>query len=507
MSLLAAVFLCGLNLFADSPPFFDWAVLWSGSWEESRTLHNRGEIKVSILSPGLMLRGGLLDRRTMNFELGPPQGDSWSDIWGDPERWVTNLTAGLYHKSTGSRLLFGVLDEWGLSARTRNPWIRSPPYAENHKPVMADLRTAASSTREDQAYLYLSSPYLNLSKDDDIKLRGFVSAQTEIEDFKPAFSGGLDFVLKRKTGFLLESFYTQAMLPPRKSSTWFSNPPPLPEREFRFSAIGVLFYSPLISVSSDWAYSETFAWGMDIYGNLGLCLTPSLPFGNRARPISFSFAADGAGERLVYRDGVSHGAGFRSAGKIEWKGKRNSLFRVNSVLRGPGIGEDFNRSSSGLFFRFPAANKSSPPVRFTRVSLTADRNATNPEKISDGLSGYLGISMKIPKLEINAPIGINFSGFVKGLTTSMDTPFPYPISKEPWDFDTSGAACELIWSPWNFQFRFKLGYTTYAKKDEIWDVSLSSAVRLKYGRLSIKTASSDFPEKWDWTVSWRLEKR
>ena len=498
---LAVGFLWGAALFAEDAsakqPFLDWTLLWSGSWEESKTLHNRGEIKLNFLPPGLALRGEVLDRRTMNFELDPP--------WGDPEKGVSNFAGGLYHKPTGSRLLYGVLDEWGLSARIRNPWIRSAPYAENHKPLIADLKTAASNTKEDEAYLYLSSPFINLFQ--STKMRGFAAVQTGIGDFTPAFSGGLDAAFTKKTGLLLEAFYTGATLPPTKNNTWFSNPPPLPEREFRLYAVGLLYNSPDFSVSSDLAYSETFAWGADIYGNLGISITPSLPFGSITRPLSVSFAVDGAGERFVYRDGANHGAGFRNAGKIEWKGKRNSLFRANTVLRGPGIGEDFNRSSSGLYYRFPAANKGSPPVRLTRVSLTADRNAVNPDKISDGLSGTVGISIKLPQAVKNSPLGVNFSGSIKGLAASDGSPSPYPVSEEPWDFDTAGAACELVWSPLNLQFRSKLGYTAYEKKDEKWDFSISAAARFKHGRLSLKASSPNFPEKWNWTVSWRLEKK
>jgi hypothetical protein len=498
--LFAVVFLCGAGLFAEnSIPSFNWSLLWSGSWEESKTLNNRGEIKLNFLTPGLVVRGGVLDRRPLNFELAPP----WSAIWGDPEKRITNFTGGLYHKPTGSRLLYGVLDEWGLPARIRNPWIRSAPYPENHKPIIADLKTAASSTKEDEAYLYLSSPLFTLPR--NIKMKGFVSAQMEIEDHKPAFGGGLDFTFAKKTGLLLETFYTQAALPPTKSSSWFSDPPPLPERDFRLSAAGLLFNSPNFSVGTDWAYSETFAWGSDIYGNLGVTLTPSLPFGVKERPLSVSFAADGAGERFIYRDGANHGAGFRSAGKVEWKGTGSSLLRLNTTVRGPGLGEAFNRSSSGLLYRFPARTKKSSSVRLTRVSLSVDRNAVNPQKINDSLSGNLGISFFFPQMAKTGPLGVYFSGSVKVLA-SDDSPSPYPgIEKR--DFDTAGASCEFTLSPRNFQIKTKTGYSAYAKKDGIWDFSISAAARFKHGRLSIKAAASDFPEKWDWTISWRVEKR
>jgi hypothetical protein len=512
LSFFAAILLCGAVVFAESHAQialqdFDWNLLFSGSWEESKTLHNREEFRLSFIPSGLSLRCGVLDRRTLNFDLGPPEGESWGAIWGDPERAVTNFLGGLYHRPTGSRLLLGVIDEWGLSARIRNPWIRSPPYAENHRPLMADLKTAASATKNDEAYLYLSSPVFNISP--NVKLRGFVSAQTEIENFTPVLAGGMDLSLPEKTNILLEVFYTGAMLPPTKRNTWFSYPPPLSEREFDLYAAGFLFSNPLVAVSSDFALSETFAWGTDIYGNFGITLTPLLPFGRRVRPLAVSIAVDGAGERLMYRDGVDHGEGFRSAVKIEWKDIRSSLLRFNTVLRSPGVGEDFSRSSTSLYYRFPAVNwnreNGSFPVRVTRVSLTADRNADNPQKINDRLSGHVGFSVNLQQLGISTPLRINFSGSIRGMAEA-EKPSPYPVLGDLRVYDTSGINCEFIWSPKNFQLRSRLGYTNNSENEDKWDVSLSAAARFRHGRISLKTASPDFPENWNWTVSWRFEK-
>jgi hypothetical protein len=512
LTLLAAGFLSGAVLVAANPAqtedvaakdIVDWTLFWSGSWEESAsinlggTLYNRAGIKLNFIPPGLALRAEFLGRNVINFELDPP--------WTTPGKDVANYNGGLYHKDTGSRLLLGVLDEWGLPARIRNPWIRSPPYAENRKPVIADLKTAASSTKEDEAYLYLSSPFLELPR--NIRLRGFASAQTEFEQFTPAISGGLDFVFSGKTGLMLETFSTWGTLPPSKTSTWFSDPPPLPERDFGLFAAGLVFYNPLVSLSADWAFSETFAWGTDIYANMGVCFTPSLPFSGKSRPLSVSFAVDGAGERFVYRDGANHGSGFRNAAKVEWKGKRNSLFRASTVLRGPEAGGDFNRSSTSLSYRFPAANKNSPPVRLTRVSFAMDRNAENPAKINEGYSANMGISIKLPQSLTNSPLGLNFHGTYKELAVSTESPPPYPVFGETRSFNTASGACEFTWSPRIFQFRAKFGYSAYEGKDDKFEVSFGAAARFKYGRLGFKAVSADFPEKWTCSVSWRLENR
>jgi len=502
-----------------------WGLLWSGSWEEdtsttedfqalSGTLHNRGEIKLrffpnekkhGLLSPEFMLRGQVIDRHALDFSLDPP--------WGNPDKDITDFNGGLYHKQTGSRLLYGVLDEWGLSARIRNPWIRSPPYAENHKPLMADLKTAVSSTKEEEAYLYLSSPYFELFP--NTKLRGFISGQTETEQVTPAFSGGVDLTFPKNMGLLLETFYTGKILPQTKPKTWFSDPPPLPEREFNLYSAGVLFTSPLFSASSDYALSDTWVWGKDNYCNFGVTLTPLLPFEDitgKARPLAISLAADGAGERFIGRDGTNIKPGYRGAAKIEWKSRNNSLFKLSTVLRSAGSDEEINRSSADIYYRFPnsAANRKLP-VRLTRISLSADRNSENSEKVMDSFSGTIGLGINLNQRNkknklVNSPLGITFTGTLKGITTSEDSPFIYPVSShDAWDWDSASVNCEFYWSPFNLQLRSRVGVSIYPEKDEKWDFSISTTIKFKQFKLSLKAASPDLPEKWNWTVSWLLQ--
>jgi len=502
--------MCGT---AEALPQFNWGLLWSGSWEENTfssdpalreapelagTLQNRGDIRLHLL-PWFTLRSQILDKHPLDFGIDPP--------WGDPVKGITNFNGGLYHKGTGSRLLFGVLDEWGLSARTRNPWIRSPPYAEIHKPLMADLKTAVSSTKKDEIYLYLSSPYLEIVP--NIKLRGFISAQTEAENFTPAFSGGADLSFSKTSNLTLETFYTGKTLPQKNGKSWFSDPPPLPQREFHLFSAGVLYSNQLISASSDFAFSETFAWGNDIYCNFGITLTPPINSSGKSRPLSFSLAVDGAGDRFTGRDGSSVDAGFRSAAKIEWKGKSNSLLRINTILRSSGIEDQFNRGSAGFYYRFPsnAANLKFP-VRLTRISFSADRNAENQLKINDSFSGSFAFNINPPKI---SPLGITLSGAFKGETSSEDIPFIYPIfvgdKNNPWDWKSASIHCELYWSPLNIQLKSKVGLSFFPEKDEKWDFMISAAVRFRQCRITLKAASPDFPEKWNWTVSWKLEKK
>jgi hypothetical protein len=531
--LLTAVLVQAQNAPAGKP-MFTWDLLWAGSWEENKALINRGDFRLGATGPGLSLRAQALDKRTLNFKLEQP--------FGDPAKAVNNTLFGLYHKATGSRLLYGVLDEWGLPARIRSPWIRSAPYTENHKPIMADLKTGTSSTKNPETYLYLSGPAFTLF---DASIRGFTSAQVSTEgELFPAFSGGLSFRGNKnsfwgdKFEMLLEGFYTGAQLSAKQSTSWFSDPPPLPDREFRLGAAALMIAMPYFLLASDWAWSETFAYGNGVYGNVGIRLNPPLlrnnggkPGGKGSPPWSLSLAADGMGERYVGRDGTNTGGGFRTAGKVERKGPRSSLFRVNTSLRSAVIGDDFNRSSSGIYYRFPAQaarnqNNTDFPLRLRRISFNADRNASDLGKIHDSVDGTLGLSLSLPPMLLPPiflpspsgktpsknprpkmyPLSINFSSTVKFLGSAVEPPSPYPFFSSAGEFESAKTSCEILWSPGIFQLRTRLAHTAFEKKDDLWEASFSTAIRFKRGRFSAKAASPDFPEKWNYTISWRLEK-
>jgi len=501
--LLPAILICAENTAKEPGPpkqlTFNWDLLWAGSWEEGKTLHNRGDFKFGLTPPGLLLRGQAIDRRTLNFELDPP--------WGDLSKTVTNASLGLYHKATGSRLLYGILDEWGLPARIRSPWIRSAPYTENHKPVMADMRTAVSSTKEPEAYLYLSSPRMVFFEKNalPLALRGFASGQLKTGDtegnFFPAFSGGLETLLGKNTELLLEGFYTGAQLPARSGSAWFCDPPPLPERDFRLGAAALMLNTPYVSFSSDWAWSETFAWGKGLYGNFALRL------GNK--PWRFSLAGDGASVRFSDRGGATADAGFRLAAKGEYFWPRSGLLRLQSSLRSPGLDEGFNRGGFSAYFRpsapTAAARRNKPNlIRFSRSSLGVSRDARNPEKTADTL---------------NALAGFNFGSLSTVLSFSLhslssldgDSGIP-PLFEPPFfeNFDSFKVSGQVGWKPLNFRFgsldlRAALGYTIRAKKDNFWEPSLNCSFRPgKWGRIGLRIASTDFPEKWNYTLSWRF---
>jgi hypothetical protein len=444
---------------------FSWDLLSTGSLEDGKTLTGRGDLRLHLDRPGLTLRTQLVDKRTLD--------DTW-------KTGNTAFSGGLYHEPTGSRILYGIQDEWGLPARIRNPWARAVPFAENHKTSINDLKTEPSTTKEEEFYLLLKSPRLG-------PFSGFASVLMD-QDLNLALGSGAGVQINKQLSFAAEGFYTRRKLSPRNSSAWFDLSPPLPARDFQIYALGLVFSAPFIDLASDWAYSETFAYGRDLYGSLGLRL--------RKPPWTLSLGFDGAGNRYVGRDGSAPGAGFRAAGRIERRGKRSGLFRLGVTLRSPGLGSSFERGSYLVSYRFPRLSRNFP-VNPSRVSLSLNRNASNREKIEDRLEGTMGFTL--------GPVRPALSVSVTGFTTAERAPAAFPAPKSFGDPHSAAFSGELSYPVRIFLIKTKLGYTARKEKDGVWETSLSLTARQKPGRFSLKIASPELPEKWTWEISWRLE--
>jgi hypothetical protein len=371
-------------------------------------------------------------------------------------------------------LLYGPLDEYGLAARIRNVWAKSVPFVEYHRSSVRDLKTEASSTAQDMSYLYLASPVLDLSAL-GASLPGLGAfAYGELDEgLNPAFGGGLLARWGKKASLSAEGFYTGRELAPRKVQSWFSAPPPLPQREFRVAALGLVFLSPHFALASDLAWSETFAYGRGLYGNAGLRVT--------FNPWIFSLAADGAGDRFTGRDGAAAGPGFRTAARVERKGKKSSLLRLSGTFRSPGWGEDIDRFTLSAYYRFPAPRTGAFPLGISRLSFALDRDMRESGPPM-GYEALLGLRLWF--------VGAAFSGALGG--------------------GTGKASGELSWYPGRFQLRTKLGWTLEGDGEKVWDASIYGALRWKWGRISVKIAATELPrpapENFTYTLSCRLEK-
>jgi hypothetical protein len=466
-------------------------VLYAGSAsfdmsKNSGTLENRIDGRFFLPLRTFYLQAELLERNPFPLDSFTAENLNWG--------------AGLYHKGAGSRLLYGTLDEWGLSARIRNPWIRSAPFVERHQPSGSDLKQEFSATKEAKAVLFLASPdlsFFNGASGTTTSVSGFASATLD-GALNPALSGGAEVHFTRKTSVRVEGFWTGKNLPPRAASGWFSEKPALPERAFHVVAMAFLWASPWASVSSDWAFSETAVFGRGAYGNIGIRIGK--------KPWLFSFAIDGTGDRFVGSDGFVPGQNARIAGKIEWYGKRSSLFRVSTSLRSSGMGDlfeadcdasdvfaesRFERSSTDVYYRFPA--QMDLPVRITRISLSADRNVEEGKVPQDAYKGEIG--MQWWKLRSS------FSFALTGMSGDNSSPYPVP---EQWRFDSARITGSATYNTGIFKFGINVGYTASAKTGRA-DGSFSVALQKKRRRFAVKIATGEFPAIWEFSLSGRFE--
>jgi hypothetical protein len=458
-------------------PDFSANALWTGSWDLSGNLINRGDFRLGAF--GLVARGQVLDKRPGFFSEGR-EDRAVEDI---------ALSGGLYHKRTGSRLLYGALEEWGLPSRLRNPWGKAASFVDTRRPMAADLRAEPSSTAADEAYLYLGSPWLNLFSP-NASFRPYTSIQFD-GDFNRLFAAGLDTRLPGKTALRAEALYAARHLAPRAASAWFSETPPLPGRDTALYGAGLFFTSPFFSAAADGALSETFAWGRGLYGSLALRL------GNK--PWELNLAASGADTRFVDRGGTAVGAGFRTAGCFEWKWKRASYIRGGAELRSPGYGEDFDRSAVSLYYRFPSNLRTGGalPFRPVKVSVGISRDARNRAKVLDKAEAGIGFNL--------GRFGFGFDGSITGIDTAETAnpwPFPVPVSKE---FGNAKISGDVFYPAGMLTFRTKAGYAVADKKPSVWDFSLSAAIRGRLGRFTLKISASEFPHEWACSLSWRLQ--
>jgi hypothetical protein len=465
---------------------FTWDLLWSGSWFDeagstsSGTLLNRGDLWIGMPRQNLYLRFQLLDKRQGKF-------------WEPGEKGIFNPGAGLYYEGEGdfsfigpSRLLWGIQDEYGLPARINNVWAKSVPYVEYHKPASRELKTETSSTKKPETHLYLGFPVVG-------PFSGYAMINLD-EELDPAYGGGTELRWDKGGMFRLEGFYTQKKLASRKAQSWFSDSPPLPERDFRIYALGTVLNTSAFALASDLAYSETFAYGRDIYANF------ALRFGSR--PWRFSIAADGAGSRFVGRDGSAVQEGFRTGGRLERLGTRSGLFKISGDFRGPEFGESFEQGSVSLYFRPSSQTKKKNvlPQGLSRISFSLHRDGRTREKTKDSAEASAGFNL--------GPFRTVVTGVYTALTSfdPEDDPFPLPLSPAFGAYDSAKLSGEVSWSPGVFQLRARWGYAMQKEKESVWEASFYGSAKIgKYSRLSLKIAAPVFPREWNYTLSWRFE--
>jgi hypothetical protein len=473
--IIAALFLIATCLWAEDTDeagnvkeLFKFSLFESGSWVQGGNLTNR--IDLRLYAPlGLTFRAQATDRR-----LTPP--------WEHPDSGVTALGTALYHKGTGSRLLYGLVETAGLPNRTRNIWAHSAPWFESHQLSTADLKTSAGDAEASETYIELLSPPARL-------FNGGLSLRLD-SNAEAVFVGRGEMRLPHNSSVRLEGLVTKRVLEERGMSQWFSDKPYLPERKFGFYALSAVFANPYISFAADFARSEVFAWGADIYVNAALRIG--------YLPWRVSVAADGAGKRFSGSDGASTGAGFRAAAKFEWEGYRNMLFRAHSVLWAAAWQEPFDRGTIGIYLRLPQ-NKNYL-VKLSRVSLGFERDARKPERITDGID--------IDAAFVAGPFRPSLGIAAKQHTVAKPGDYinPFPSYTPEHRFDSVKFSATVSCQIYIVALNGSVAYTLTDGKEPLLISSVGAGVSGKLGRISLKLTNNVKTGDWTYTLSWRLQR-
>jgi len=234
------------------------------------------------------------------------------------------------------------------------------------------------------------------------------------------------------------------------------------------------------------------------------------------RPWRLSLAGDGVGGRFADRSGATTNTGFRLAARGERFWPRSGLLRFQCNLRSSSLEEAFDRGSFSIYYRpsaptAAARRQNTSLIRFTRASLSLNRDARNKDKTADTLNALSAFNVGPFSTVFTFALNNNSS-----LGGDGENLFQYPLFET---FESFKAGGELIWrapnlrigeivSAGSFELRTRLGYTVRADKDPILDFSVNCSFRPgRWGRVSLRIASTDFPEKWNYSLSWRFETR
>jgi hypothetical protein len=443
--------------------------LWTSSWEHEKDLINRFDLKLGIPGPGLLFRGQLINERSAPFV-------ETDDV---P---LTALAAAMYHTKTGSRFLYGKIDETGLSARLKNIWLHGVPLQTNHSPSSSDLTTAPSSTKNEGYFFYLGSPRLG-------PLRLFSSIYFE-DDVKPLYIAGIDYYFDPKIWMKIEALYTEQIVPARQPSAWFAEEAWLPERKSRLYGGSINFNHLFWGISGDAAFSETFAFGTGWYGNLAFRL------GNK--PWRFQAGFDIVDGAFTDRDGKISDNGMRAGIQFEAWGKAGAFFKMTANVQGLNFDKSLAKSRFAASYYFPVPTNS--VVRISRIYFNLDGNSL--EQVTPGSAAKTGFGLYI------GPILATSEASFHGDDTHNKNALPRFEDFKEWD--TLSISEELQYRINIWTLRTKFTYSIEEKKDEKIDsyaLQFYGAANWKWGRISGTFRFDEFPDEWTFTIRCQLRNK
>ncbi|MDR0910148.1 MAG: hypothetical protein LBM77_10330 [Spirochaetaceae bacterium] len=458
------IFTLAASLFA-----LDTSLLMQGSWAWDKKMENRldGSLEMSGIKGRLLLN----DARPSAF---------WEKTTWESGAGQSGLGLGLYHRGSGSRLLYGALNNAGLPARLANPFSGNVHWASSYKATESELKKEASR-KETEIYGLFSSPWWTLPQ--DIKIMGFAQIQTEFEQ-RISYDAGSELIFSdakgRRQHLGIEFFNQFSTLEALKATGWFSKTYPLPQRRSNIYGGHAFYLFPGLEIQADGAISETEFWGRGCFGSTAVefnsKLAPFIPWNWKLH-----LAIEGINDHFTDAKGKSGKGGIRGGLKYEHLLKKSETYRADIQFHWKA-NEDSLKIKTNAVYRFPS-----------NVYL----GLFHPVQI--GLSYDSGTEAKE-----QSTIAGHFNFLIKPLSTKLYAAyapaFESPSSEK--GFFKTGCNLKLNLKP--LYLTFGTGYHT---KDGV-DTSLGITYKKPHWTLGAK-AGCNWPlegttPKWSVNLNWRV---
>ena len=288
-----------------------------------------------------------------------------------------------------------------------------------------------------------------------------------------------------------EAFFTQGILGARRSETWFSPAPPLPERRHSLGALSIVVDAFESQCYFGGAYSDAEAQGKGAY----LAAVADLVFG----PFRVVAGTDAATPRFIDTTGEETGKKIRSILHLRHAGPKGGslLVRAESVFEG----ETANPKELTLDGAYRFAPRESPSFfRLLEMSAEAAKAVQESEKHGYRLKtgARLGLGPAIATLGTSLMMDADMRRNECGLSTKTD----FSIGK----FSVSVSAGAFADEAWKPKWAGSLGVAATVAGGLImarWETDEPACWERLVGVLPSKSPLGP----WSFSLSWRFRER
>jgi hypothetical protein len=450
----------------------------SGSWLGLETWENRGDLLFDVAPWGLGFRTMVLTSGKLGAENG---GETVEH---------NSMNGGLYHKQSLSRLLWGPLQFKGLEARTKNIWLRSPPFPDYREATLADLDESAGPQKPPQAYLALGTPTSG-----PLRLYGSALLDPTLpldSQNGPVVTVGSEYRGRGASLGRIEGLYTYRTLQERRVDTWFSESPPQPSQGMSFGALGWALLSPTLALAADGALSHAPLRGYGGYGNGGL------RWGSDPLRLSLSYEASSPGFMDWQGKGLSQKA--RGALRAEYYWKRGTFFRWTIQFDEPFVTGPLEKTQTEIRYYWGAPKTSAPLFNPLSGGFSLSSDGREPPATENRASLLFDCSLFT--VAFQGSTGLSWSD---PQDRKEPISLPYWTDRSVWKAFTGSGALSYRGSWW--YLKGTLGLTQGSSKPPLWDESAYLSLRLGSSQFSVKVSENPPSPVPTIDISWQLHYR